>query len=318
MSVMIAVKQLSKHYQPPKGPVAVQEVAFEIAEGELFSLLGPNGSGKTTLISMLSCLIAPTGGDAEIAGHSITRAPTKVKAAIGVVPQEIALYNGLSAQENLGFWAKMYGLYGKKGNEAVKRALELAGMADHARERVGTFSGGMKRRLNIAVGLLHTPRVLFMDEPTVGIDPQSRRHILDTIKQLNQQGMTILYTTHYMEEAEELSHRIGVMDQGRLIAVGSQEALSRQAGDFSTIRITTAKAGDGLEGIRQSLAEIPDVNKVLVQEDVLVVQARKAEMVLSYVINCLGQAQMPVKQVEIQEPNLESLFLSLTGRALRE
>ena len=199
---IITANDLHKSYG---AQAAVQGITFGVQRGEVFSLLGPNGAGKTTTISMLSCLLKPTSGDAIIAGHSIRREPGAVKRVIGVVPQEIALYQALSARENLMFWGQMYGLGGAELRKRVDEVLELVGLRERARDRIETYSGGMQRRINIAAGMLHRPQVMFMDEPTVGIDPQSRRNILDMVKQLNAQGMTVLYTTHYMEEAQELS-----------------------------------------------------------------------------------------------------------------
>src|SRR5262252_4456082 len=221
MSEIIQANHLHKQYTPPDGVVAVKDVSFEIPRGKIFSLLGPNRSGKTTTISMLSGLLKPTSGEVLIDGHSIVKHPLQAKRLIGVVPDEIALYRTISGLENLVFWGKMYGLSGQKLKKRIDAVLEIVELTDRAKDKVETFSGGMKRRLNIAVGLLHEPQILFMDEPTVGIDPQSRRRILDTIKELNAQGLTVLHTTHYMEEAAELSHRIGIMDHGALIAAGT-------------------------------------------------------------------------------------------------
>ena len=219
MNAILEVRNLVKKYGEF---IAVKGISFEIQEGEIFSLLGPNGEGKTTTISMLSTLYAPSSGDAIIGGHSITKEPMAVKQVIGVVPQELALYEDLTARENLVFWGQMYGLGGRPLNNRVDEVLEQIGLTDKAKNRIKTYSGGMKRRVNIGIGLLHKPRLLFMDEPTVGIDPQSRRAILDTVKDLNRQGMTVLYTTHYMEEAQELSNRVGIIDHGELIALGTQ------------------------------------------------------------------------------------------------
>jgi len=228
----IQVQDLHKNF----GDVyAVQGVSFDVQTGEIFSLLGPNGAGKTTTISMISCLLQPAQGDALVFGHSIIREPMAVKAAIGVVPQEIALYEDLSACENLSFWGKMYGLRGKPLKQRVDEVLEIIGLADRQKGRVGKFSGGMKRRLNIGIALLHKPRLFIMDEPTVGIDPQSRRSILDSVKELNRQGATVLYTTHYMEEAQELSDHIAIMDHGKLIAQGTHEELVKIVGELDRI-----------------------------------------------------------------------------------
>src|SRR5512139_3749041 len=217
---------------------AVQDAWFQADSGEVLSLLGPNGAGKSTTISMLSGLLAPTGGDACIMGYSVTRQPEAAKKSLGVVPQDIALYPDLSARENLVFWGKMYGLRGAALKSRVDEVLEVIGLADRQKDRVGKFSGGMKRRVNIGAALLHKPEVVIMDEPTVGIDPQSRRHILDNVKELNRQGMTVLYTTHYMEEAAELSRHIVIMDRGRVIAYGTHADLIRMVGEQTRIDIT--------------------------------------------------------------------------------
>ncbi|MBN8654621.1 MAG: ATP-binding cassette domain-containing protein, partial [Anaerolineae bacterium] len=232
MSNILEVQNLVKNYGDFQ---AVKGISFSIKEGEIFSLLGPNGAGKTTTISMLSTLYAPTSGDATIAGHSVTKHPMDVRNAIGVVPQDLALYEDLSARENLTFWGQMYGLSGSALKNRVEEVLGQIGLVDKAKDKVKTYSGGMKRRANIGVGLLHKPKLLFMDEPTVGIDPQSRRAILDTVKDLNKQGMTVLYTTHYMEEAEELSNRVGIIDHGELIALGTQKELTKQVGETETL-----------------------------------------------------------------------------------
>jgi ABC-2 type transport system ATP-binding protein len=197
--------------------------------------LGPNGAGKSTTISMLSGLLEPSEGDAAIMGHSVRREPLLAKSHLGVVPQDIALYPDLSARENLVFWGKMYGLRGAPLKTRVDEVLDVIGLADRQRDRVGTFSGGMKRRVNIGAALLHKPSVVIMDEPTVGIDPQSRRHILDSVKELNRQGMTVIYTTHYMEEAEELSNHIAIVDQGLIVAKGTYRELIQLVGEQTRI-----------------------------------------------------------------------------------
>jgi ABC-2 type transport system ATP-binding protein len=298
--------------------MAVKDLSFTIESGEIFSLLGPNGSGKTTTIGVLSGLLAPTGGDAIIDGYSITKNASQVKQRIGVVPEEVALYSQLSAYENLDFWGKMYGLDKQQRQERTAEALEIAGLTDRAKDKVETFSGGMKRRLNIAVGLLHTPKIVYMDEPTVGIDPQSRRRILDTVKNLNQEGMTILYTTHYMEEAEELSHRVGIIDHGELIALGTKEELAGQVGEYSTVQLVPVSADPSLESVVDSLAQLPGVHQACVQSGRLIVQAKDADSALPGIVSYLNQAGLSLRHIDIQEPNLETLFLHLTGRTLRD
>ena len=240
----VEVMNLKKNFGELK---AVRGVSFTAQAGEVLSLLGPNGAGKSTTISMLSGLLEPNEGDATIMGHSVRREPLQAKARLGVVPQDIALYPDLSARENLVFWGKMYGLRGAPLKARVDEVLEIIGLADRQNDRVGTFSGGMKRRVNIGAALLHKPAVVIMDEPTVGIDPQSRRHILDNVKELNRQGMTVLYTTHYMEEAEELSDHIAIMDQGKVIAYGTYGELIQLVGEQTRIdlRLNVEGESDG-------------------------------------------------------------------------
>ena len=296
---------------------AVSDLSFSIGEGEIFSLLGPNGAGKTSTISMLSTLIAPSGGDATIAGHSITRDAQAVRRAIGVVPQEIALYDDLTARENLIFWGQMQGLSGARLRQRIEAVLAQIGLADRAGQRVKTYSGGMKRRVNIGVGLLHEPRLLFMDEPTVGIDPQSRRAILDTVKDLNKQGMTVLYTTHYMEEAAELSHRIGIVDHGRMIALGTLDALTRAHGEGESLRL---RVGDDQNGpaLAEAIDRLPGTLGAASVDGEVTAMVTSASDILPAVIAAASAAGIRIRNIDIQEPNLEAVFLRLTGRALRD
>jgi ABC-2 type transport system ATP-binding protein len=308
----IEVKNLQKSFGETK---AVQGVSFEAREGEIFSLLGPNGAGKTTTISMLSTLLRPDGGDALIMGESITRNPMGAKAALGVVPQDIALYEDMSARENLVFWGKMYGLRGAALKTRVDEVLETIGLADRQKERVGKYSGGMKRRVNIGVALLHKPKVLYMDEPTVGIDPQSRRHILDNVKTLNGQGMTVLYTTHYMEEAEELSHRIAVMDSGRVIACGTRAELVKTVGQWDRITIgINAESTKVLEAWKST----PGVKQVNGSDGALSLLAEDSNLILPRLFESAAAHGVRITSVDVQEPNLEAVFLHLTGKALRD
>jgi ABC-2 type transport system ATP-binding protein len=296
---------------------AVKEVSFSVERGEIFSLLGPNGAGKTTTISMLSCLLAPSGGEAEIGGFSITRDALAVKRLIGVVPQELALYGPLSARQNLQFWGRMHSMGGRELHERIEEVLEQVGLADRAGDRVEKYSGGMKRRLNLATGLLHRPQLVFMDEPTVGIDPHSRRRILDLIKELRAQGMTVLYTTHYMEEAAELSDRIGIIDHGSLIALGTLKELVRLAGTQETLRLhfSEVQPGDDLARVFQ---DVEGVLQAGATDSQVVLAVSEAHAVLPGVIAAAHLEGLRIRSVDIEEPNLESVFLHLTGRALRD
>ncbi|WP_345319311.1 ATP-binding cassette domain-containing protein [Candidatus Villigracilis proximus] len=280
-------------------------------------MLGPNGAGKTTTISMLSTLYTPTSGDAVIGGHSVTKNPMGVRNVIGVVPQDLALYEDLTARENLIFWGQMYNLSGKSLNLRVDEVLEQIGLTDKAKDRVKTYSGGMKRRVNIGVGLLHKPRVLFMDEPTVGIDPQSRRAILDTVKDLNKQGMTLLYTTHYMEEAEELSTRVGIIDHGELIAIGTQKELTQQVGQSETL-ILHINENDDPQALLPSFKGLPDVLEANVVGTEISIITPSAKDVLASVVSKANDRGIKIRSIDIREPNLEAVFLHLTGRALRD
>jgi len=294
---------------------AVQGVSFGVQAGEVFSLLGPNGAGKSTIISMLSCLLEPTQGDALVMGHSILREPQAVKAAIGVVPQEIALYPDLSARENLVFWGKMYGLRGRALRQRVDEVLEVIGLTGRQKGRVSKFSGGMKRRLNIGIALLHKPQVIIMDEPTVGIDPQSRRNILDNVKELNRQGMTVLYTTHYMEEAQELSDHIAIMDQGKVIGYGTHDELVEIVGELD--RIDLAINTESARVIEQWQAT-EGVHEVSAGDGNLTLLVDDSNLVLPRLFEAATRSGVRITSVEIQEPNLEAVFLHLTGRALRD
>jgi ABC-2 type transport system ATP-binding protein len=314
MNSVIVAKDLTKKYGDF---TAVKGISFNINEGEIFSLLGPNGAGKTTTISVLSTLYTPTSGDARIGGHSVSKEPMAVRQLIGVVPQDLAIYDDLTAQENLSFWGQMYGLSGKALKTRVDEVLEQIGLSDRAGQRIKTYSGGMKRRVNIGVGLLHKPRLLFMDEPTVGIDPQSRRAILDSVKALNQQGMTVLYTTHYMEEAQELSNRVGIMDHGDLIALGTQTELTRQVGENDTLRLTVGEGGDA-EALAAAMRTLSGVLRADVTDGAVAVIAPEAEEILAPAVIKANEMGVKIRSVDIHEPNLETVFLHLTGRALRD
>ena len=328
VKAIVAVTDLAKRFGDH---AAVDGVSFDILEGEIFGLLGPNGAGKTTIISMVSCLLAPTSGSVIVAGADVTKDPRTVKRALGVVPQEIALYPTLTALENLRFWGRMYGLGGRLLEERVAEALETAGLADRAKERIETYSGGMKRRINIAAGIMHHPRVLLMDEPTVGIDPQSRNHILETVKELNRRGMTVLYTSHYMEEVEFLCDRVGIVDHGKVIALGAIDELRRLVGDENVISVHLAELPAGVLDALRTLPEVDSVTSATAKlEDdaakvagdgegaIVQVLSKDSGIVIADVVSVLGRAGARILSVDVREPNLESVFLHLTGTSLRD
>jgi ABC-2 type transport system ATP-binding protein len=309
----IEIQSLSKRFN---NVYAVQDVSLQVLAGEILSLLGPNGAGKSTTISMLAGLLEPTEGDAYLMGHSIRREPQAAKACLGVVPQDIALYPDLSARENLVFWAKMYGLRGAALKRRVDEVLEVIGLADRQRDRVEKLSGGMKRRVNIGAALLHEPQVVIMDEPTVGIDPQSRRHILDNVQALNRQGMTVLYTTHYMEEAQELSHHIAIMDQGKIIAYGTHDELIRLVGEQTRIDVSLNVESDRVLAPWQQVEGVSRLSPGA--EGSITVLVGDSNRVLPRLFEAATAASARITGVDIQEPNLEAVFLHLTGRALRD
>ena len=312
---IVEVRELRKQYDPPKGVLAVDDVGFHIDRGEIFSLLGPNGAGKSTTISILSCLLRPSGGDALVDGHSVVTDSQAVKSVIGVVPQDIAVYPDMTARENLLFWGRMYGLSGAELKRRVDEVLELISLVDRQNDRVDKFSGGMKRRVNIGVALLHKPKVLYLDEPTVGIDPQSRRSILDGILALRDQGMTLLYTTHYMAEAQELSDRIGIVDHGKMIATGTHEELVKIVGEEARVEL---RVDHFLEGMIDRWSSVSRVSKAVMDGDQASLLVGDANEFLPRLFETAAEAGVRITEVTVTEPNLELVFLHLTGRALRE
>jgi ABC-2 type transport system ATP-binding protein len=309
---IIEVRELKKVFN---GNTAVDGVSFSVEAGEVFGLLGPNGAGKSTLISMISCLLDPTSGDALIDGHSVIKEPMEVKKILGVIPQEIALYPTLTARENLHFWSKMYGLSSQDAKKRADDVLKIAGLSDRADEKIETYSGGMKRRINIAAGLLHKPKVLLMDEPTVGIDPQSRNHILETVKSLNKSGLTVLYTSHYMEEVEFLCDRIAIVDQGKVMASGTQEELKKIVGQKDIVRI---KASGMLDKAIDDVKRVDGIDGATVKDGEIDILTKDSRKVLAVIISILNQENVKMASVEVQEPDLEGVFLHLTGKSLRD
>jgi ABC-2 type transport system ATP-binding protein len=310
------VRDLVKRYQGASEN-AVDGISFTIEEGEIFSLLGPNGAGKTTTISILNTLISPTSGTALVGGMNVDNNPMGVRRMIGVVPQELALYDELSAEENLRFWGEMQGLKPPELQQEIKEKLSLMELEKRAKDRVKTFSGGMKRRLNLAVGLMGNPPLMMLDEPTVAIDPQSRRYILDWVKKMNQEGMTILYTTHYMEEAQELSHRIGIMDHGKMIAIGRLDELIQLVGEKETLKLKIGEESSGTQ-LAEMLSTVEGVNSVSSTDGEVILNVDSADETLSEVLRIASNLEIPIRTIDIQEPNLEAVFLHLTGRTLRD
>jgi len=308
---IISVENLVKRYN---GHTAVDGVSFEINRGEIFGLLGPNGAGKSTIISILCCLLEPSLGRVLIDGLEIKKNASDIKKIIGVVPQEISLYPTLTARENLEFYGKIYGLSGRTLKSQVEALLDMVGLTKRADDLLEGYSGGMKRRINIAAALLHEPRILFLDEPSTGVDPQSRRRIYDTIQDLNRQGTTVLLTTHQMEDAEKLCHRIAIMDKGKLIALDTLKGLLELVGESDLIHV---QATEILPGSVESIKRMPNVQKVSLDEGNMTIQLVRGRQSLVGIIDILVSSGTRVESIYIKEPDLETLFLHLTGTSLR-
>ncbi len=294
---------------------AVDGVSFSISPGETYGLLGPNGAGKTTTISMVCGLIDRDGGEVTVDGLAMDVNAVGAKSRIGYVPQDLAIYPDLTARENLRFFGRLQRLRGRRLDERVAAILELTGLADRADERTAQYSGGMKRRLNIGIGLLHEPALLVLDEPTVGVDPQSRNAILEAVADLGQHGMSILYTTHYMEEAERLCDRIAIIDAGRILAHGTRRELVTMVGQRD--RVTLGASG-ALAAAAAALAGLERVDSVSVGDGTIEVVASDARTLLPSIIAAATTAGATVRSVQVTEPDLEAVFLHLTGRALRD
>ncbi len=296
--------------------VAVDDVSFSIDAGEIYGLLGPNGAGKTTSISMIAGILARDAGEATIDGIDIDAGPP-ARALIGIVPQSIALYTDLTARENLNFWGRMYDLSGDQLRSAVDNALNAVGLTPRADEIASTFSGGMQRRLNLASGILHQPKLLILDEPTVGVDPQSRSAIFDLVEHLRDTGTAILYTTHYMEEAERLCARIGIIDAGKIIVEGTREELVAGLGQDARIAIGLDH-GEGLNRAVSVVDRLDGVRSVQTLDDQLIVFADHGAHRLPALLTALLNAGLVAGSITVVEPNLEDVFLRRTGRALRD
>lgn len=312
---MLTVGDLRKSF----GEIAaVKGVSFAVEKGESFGLLGPNGAGKSTIINMITGLFPPTSGAVHMKDVDVIKNTKQAQKLIGVVPQEIALYQAMSARENLKFWGRMYDLSGSTLEKSVDEVLEIIGLTERAKDKVETFSGGMKRRVNIGAAILHRPELLIMDEPTVGIDPQSRNHILETVKRLNSEGMTIIYTSHYMEEVEYLCERIGIIDHGELIALGSLHELRETIGDHSKIVLSLDNKTSNHEIIPQTLTGQFLEKDIHLNDSQLIIFHKDPQFILSDLIQSVTSTGTKVTSVDIIEPNLESVFLHLTGRSLRD
>ncbi|NDJ61312.1 MAG: ABC transporter ATP-binding protein [Chloroflexi bacterium] len=345
MDAIVEVRDLAKQFKRQNGEAffAVDGVDLDIMRGEIFSLLGPNGAGKTTTIAMISGLLNPTRGSATIGGHSIIDDPIAAKKLLGVIPQEIALYPTLTARQNLEFFGRMYDLDGAELRTRVDEVLEFIDLTDRQHDKVETFSGGMKRRVNIGVGLLHNPQLLYMDEPTVGIDPQNRRRILDTVVRLrDEKQMTVLYTSHLMEEVQQISDRVGIIDHGKIIAlgtvgdlihkIGEEDRLVFKVGDQAVPEALLERFKAEVEGVSSATYEkleikgengdapvdIRSTSSLQIADGTITVMAQRGRKALPDLLQIANQAGLDVLSVEVREPDLEAVFLSMTGRALRD
>lgn len=307
---ILEVESLCKNYGPIR---ALDGISFAISEGEMFGLLGPNGAGKTTLLSIISCLIRSTSGRATLFGKDLSPSNRLIRQQIGIVPQESALYDDLTARENLSFFGKLYGMGGASLRKRIDEVLHAIGLADRATRRVGTFSGGMKRRLNLGVAIIHEPRLLLLDEPTTGVDPQSRNHLFDEIRRVNQAGMAIIYTSHYVSEVESLCNRVAIMDHGRLIACDELDVLMQHLQSVIRFRVTPDPA--------------PLVSRLVTRDDLVVrtmednsieIECSEIKTTLMQVMAMMNEMQLGLVSLETEEPSLEHVFLHLTGKALRD
>jgi ABC-2 type transport system ATP-binding protein len=309
---ILIVEDLQKSYGDNH---AVRGVSFRVAQGEIFGLLGPNGAGKTTTISMLTGLFPPDAGTVTVDGLDLKAQLMAVKAKLGLVPQDLALYPTLSARQNLTFFGQIYGLKGKQLTNRVKEVLEMIGLTDKADKAVETYSGGMKRRVNIGAGLLHKPAILFLDEPTVGVDPQSRNAIFENVEALNREGMTVIYTTHYMEEAQRLCHRVGIVDTGKMIALDTPSALIRSLGGGIVLLGVAEEQGEALV---EQVTQLPAVKAATRTDGQIKIETVRVQEALMGALDLANRLDTRLTSLEILEPNLESVFLHLTGKKLRQ
>ncbi len=309
---MLEVRDLSKSFGSLK---AVDGLTFSVQAGEVFGLLGPNGAGKTTTISCLCGLLSPDGGEIVLEGHDLSADPIGFKRRLGVVPQDVALYEDLNAIENLRFWGGLAGLRGSKLKERISRVLEAVELEEKAKEPVKKYSGGMKRRLNLAAGLIHQPKLLLLDEPTVGIDVQARMHILDLVRETARAGTAIVYTTHYMEEAERVCDRIGIMDHGKMLAQGTLEDLSRLSGEAHLVSLS---GGFGASEFRSAIEDLEGLEVNSIADGSALLSVRGGSEGVSRVLSAVITRGIGIDEVSIREPGLQGVFVNLTGRELRD
>lgn len=312
MSNILEIKGLVKSF---KTVTAVDGINLNIKEGEIFGLLGPNGAGKSTTINILCGILHMDKGEVKCFNKNLKKKIREIKKDIGVVPQSIAVYDDLKARENVEFFASLYGLKGKELKERAEEALEFVGLTDRSDDLPKTFSGGMKRRLNIACAIAHRPKLIIMDEPTVGIDPQSRNHILESVKKLNEMGSTIIYTSHYMEEVEAICTRIGIIDHGKLIACGTYEELQSLVSDRKTI---TIESDIGIEINKDEIKKIKGIMDVFDDENIINIEATKESDCIGDITSYCRETNIPIRSINMGNVSLETVFLSLTGRSLRD
>ena len=312
MENLMSVSHLTKSFKKNK---VLNDVSFEVHQGEVLCFLGPNGAGKTTTINILTAALGSDGGEITYKGRPINRQLRSYKQALGIVPQDLALYEKLSAEQNLRFFASLYGLHGPALKKAINEALVFAGLDDRRRDKVKTFSGGMKRRLNIACAIAHRPELVIMDEPTVGIDPQSRNYILDSIKKLRDEGMTVIYTTHYMEEVEVISTRIIIMDHGSIIAEGTKESLKEGIENEKKYTIDIEENG---KISRDDFFMVEGVQSVKIEGNTIEIKSLKGIENLDRIIALLSDRGERIKNITSENASLETVFLKLTGRRLRD
>ncbi len=310
---MLELKNVTKKYGDY---TAVNNLSLRVEDGELFGLLGPNGAGKSTTVSMISTILAPTSGDIEVNNKSISKYPIEAKKVMGIVPQDLALFETLSAKDNLKFFGSLYGLSGKVLKDRVDEVLEIIELKDKKDQDVCEFSGGMKRRVNIGVALMNNPKLLILDEPTVGIDPQSRNHILETVKRLNEErGMTVIYTSHYMEEVEYLCKRVAVVDFGECIALGTKEELKKS---INACDVLSVSYSDAKEEDLKKLESINGIEKITVEDNKAKILVSPEKKTVIQIIQELSKLGLKLTGFKYEEVNLESIFLQITGKSLRE